>query len=438
VEAVYSHLRSSSRQLPLPPCKHLSLPFYILSLDKQVQGSSNSSVTRWIRAGRNRELASLDPATTRCEVDLMRAAVLRSPGSQLVIEELSVDGPGPNEVLVKVAACGVCHSDLHYADGDWGKPEPTVLGHEVSGVVVDLGSSVTSLAKGQHVIVNWYYPCLLCNECQAGRPWICSGTTALDNQLPGAVARLHAADGRPVNPYLAVGGFAELVVVPAQAAIPIPDQMPLAPASLIGCCVTTGVMAVHRTANVRLGQSLVVIGLGGVGLSIVMGAVLAGASPIVAVDRVPSKVNLALELGASVGLVATADDQVLEALKDLIPQGPDYIFEAIGSPTTIELSATLVPRGGKLILVGLSALGQHVTLDPFAWADGSRELLGANYGRAIPALDFPVLCRLFLAGKLPVERLIDSTIPLESINLALDSLRTGASLRKIIVPTLEE
>jgi S-(hydroxymethyl)glutathione dehydrogenase/alcohol dehydrogenase len=212
---------------------------------------------------------------------LVRAAVLEACGQPPRIEELVLDAPAAGEVLVRLEASGVCHSDLHQADGDWGETGPMVLGHEGCGVVTVIGPGVDPALRGRRVVLNWFAPCLTCGSCQAGRQRECTGTTALSSRLPDGTSRLRRRDGTEVLPFLGLGTFAEAAVVPAVAAVPIDQDIDPAAAALIGCCVSTGVGAVLKTASVPAGASVVVYGLGGVGLSIVMGAVLAGATSIV-------------------------------------------------------------------------------------------------------------------------------------------------------------
>ena len=245
----------------------------------------------------------------------MRAAVLERPGKPLRIEDLAIDEPRAGEVAVRLTASGVCHSDLHVRDGEWERPGPLVLGHEGAGVVEEVGAGVAGLSVGEQVALSWYYPCLECRNCQVGRQWACSDSASLRHRLPDGSTRLRRADGAEVLSYLTIGTFAERTIVPAAAAVPIPDTVPAEVAALIGCCVSTGVGAVLKTAEVPAGASVAVFGLGGVGLSVVMGAVIAGAGRIVAVDRVPDKLDLARELGATDCVLAGDADATIAAVR---------------------------------------------------------------------------------------------------------------------------
>jgi S-(hydroxymethyl)glutathione dehydrogenase/alcohol dehydrogenase len=363
-----------------------------------------------------------------------RAAVLERNREPLRVEELELDPPGPGEVLVRITASGVCHSDLHQADGDWGTSGDLVLGHEGAGVVEAVGPGVSTPGVGETVALSWLYPCTECRACLRGRPWLCRESGALDHRMPDGTTRLHRGDATEVFPYLSIGTFAEREVVPARAAIPVPEEVAPEVAALIGCCVTTGVMAVLRAAEVRPGESAAVVGLGGVGMSVLMGAVLAGADPIVAIDRVPEKLERARELGATFCVRAGDDSaETVAEVAALTGGGPDHAFEAAGSAVTAELTVSLIPPGGTATLVGLPEAGARASFDANEVVDGSRRILGANYGWSIPAVDFPALAQHHLAGRLPVDRLVDARIGLEDVNDAFDALRRGEGLRRVVV-----
>ncbi len=310
-----------------------------------------------------------------------------------------------------------------------------MLGHEGAGVVEAVGPDVDPGRMGERVALSWYYPCLRCRACQTGRQWLCSGSGSLQHRQADGTTRLRRADGTPVLANLAIGTFAEQTVVPSSAAIAMPSGTPREVAALIGCCVATGVGAVTKTAAVAAGSSVAVWGLGGVGLSIVMGAVLAGATPIVAVDREPAKLERARELGATdlvdagIGAAAT-----VEAVRAATAGGPDFAFEAIGLTATIEQVIGVLPPGGTAVLVGLTPFGQRARFDVFPFVDGSRRILGSNYGAAVAAVDFPAYAALHLAGRLPIDRLIDERIPLDGIEAAFEAMRRGEGVRRIVVP----
>ena len=352
------------------------------------------------------------------------------PGA-VAVEELSLERPRRGEVLVRLGASGVCHSDLHVVDGEWPRPTPVVMGHEGAGVVEAVGEDVGDLAVGDHVVLSWFYPCRRCRHCAEGRAWACTGTRAGQCVLDDGTTRFRRASGEDVFTYLAVGSMAERTVVPAAGAIAVPRELPLDVAALIGCAVTTGVGAVVNTARVRAGSSVVVLGCGGVGLSVVMGAALAGAEPIVAVDVSEEKLALAREVGATHAVRAGADaDAEVVALTE---GGADYAFEAIGLVETVELVPGLLRAGGTGVLVGLTAVGVRASFDVYSLVDAGKALVGSIYGGAVPAVDFPRLARLYLAGKLPLDRLVSHRIGLDDLDEAFAAMRRGERARSVIV-----
>lgn len=364
----------------------------------------------------------------------MRAAVLDRPGEPLVVEALELAGPEAGELLVRIEASGVCHSDLHVRDGEWPRETPIVLGHEGAGLVEAVGLGVDPARIGERVALTWYYPCLRCRECQAGRQWLCRDSGSLRHRQPDGTTRLRRTDGQEVLANLAIGTFAERTVVPASAAVPMPAGTPAEVAALIGCCVATGVGAVLKTAQLPAGATVAVWGLGGVGLSAVMGSVLAGAARIVAIDRVADKLERARDLGATDLVLADGASDPVEAVRGITAGGPDVAVEAIGLPSTIEQAIAALPPGGTAVLVGLTPFGQRASFDVFPFVDGSRRILGSNYGAAVAAVDFPAYAALHLAGRLPIDRLIDGRIGLDDIETAFAAMRRGEGVRRIVVP----
>ena len=289
----------------------------------------------------------------------IEAAVIERAGAVSTLESLRLDDPRPGEVLVRMTASGVCHSDLHVRDGDWERPGPIVLGHEGAGVIEAVGTGLDPSVVGRAVALSWYAPCLRCRECQRGRQWLCSGSPSLRHAQADGTTRLARADGTPVLAYLSIGTMATAQVVPATAVVPMPDGVPPEVAALIGCGVSTGVGAVIKTAEVPAGSTVAVIGLGGVGLSCVMGAVLAGARRIIAVDVSRAKIDLAGTLGATHWVQADSANPraVIEGIREAAGDGgPDFVFEAIGLPATIEQAIAALPPGGTAVLVGLTAV----------------------------------------------------------------------------------
>lgn len=370
----------------------------------------------------------------------VRAAVLEAMGEPAIITTLELIEPREGEVRVRLQAAGVCHSDLHVRDGEWARPTPMAMGHEGAGVVEAVGPGVRDLAPGQPVALSWLVPCGICRGCRAGRPWICTDSPSFRHRLLDGVAPYRRQPGSPgggeaVLAYCGIATMAEAVVVPVSAAIPLPDGVDPAVAALIGCCVSTGVGAVLKTAAVPAGSTVAVLGLGGVGLSCVMGAALAGAARIVAIDRVAAKLETAQAVGATDGLLAATDpDETIAALRDLTDGGPDFVFEAIGRVPTVELAIKALPLGGTAVLVGMTPLGARAAFDVYPFVDGSRRILGSNYGFADPAVDFPRYAQWHLEGRLPIERLIDRRIALDDLEAAFDRLRVGDGLRQVIVP----
>jgi S-(hydroxymethyl)glutathione dehydrogenase / alcohol dehydrogenase len=365
----------------------------------------------------------------------IQAAVLVGGGQPTIVETLRLDDPGPGEVLVRMTAAGVCHSDLHVRDGHWERPGPIVMGHEGAGIIEAVGAGIDRSAVGRQVALSWYAPCLRCRNCQLGRQWICTSSPALGHAMADGTTRTTRPDGTPVLTYLSIGTMATAQVVPAAAAIPMPDGIPHGVAALIGCGVSTGVGAVLKTADVPAGSTVAVIGLGGVGLSCVMGAVIAGASRIIAVDVNRAKIDLAGQLGATHWVHAAPGDPagVVDGIRTAAGGGgPDYVFEAIGRPETIGQAIAALPPGGTACLVGLTRYGETASFEPFPFVDGGRRIIGSNYGSAVAAIDFPKYAGMFLLGRLPADRLIDRSIALEELEDGFDRLREGRAARQIV------
>lgn len=356
----------------------------------------------------------------------VRAAVFDGPG-RVAVEELELEAPREREVLVRLGASGVCHSDLHVVDGDWPRPTPVVMGHEGAGVVEAVGPGVRGVSVGDRVVLSWLYACGRCAHCLAGRGWACSGTRAPECLMDDGTTRFRRPSGEEVRTYLAVGSMAERTVVPEAGAIPVPGDVPAEVAALIGCAVTTGVGAVANTARVEPGASVAVLGCGGVGLSVVMGAALAGATRIVAIDRSDEKLDLAREVGAT-HAVRSPQEAVA-----LLPHGADYAFEAIGLVETVEAIPGLLRSGGVGVLVGMTAAGVRASFDVYSLVDTGKALVGSAYGGAVPALDFPRIAELYLAGKLPLDRLVSHRIGLDDLADAFAAMRRRERARSVVV-----
>jgi S-(hydroxymethyl)glutathione dehydrogenase/alcohol dehydrogenase len=360
----------------------------------------------------------------------MRAALLESAQQPLRIVELAVEPPRAGEVRIRYRSSGVCHSDLHVVDGEWAAPLPIVLGHEGAAVVEELGPGVSGVAVGDYVITSWWYPCGTCLQCARGRPWVCTGNHAAASTLHDGTTRLTGEQGA-VHQYLALGTFGEEAVVPAAAVVPVPAELPADVACLIGCGVATGVGAVINTARVEPGAAVAVVGCGGVGLSVIMGAALAGADPLIAIDLEDSKLEHARDLGAT--HLVRGDGPVRREVVGISPGGVDYAFEAIGLKQTAELLPRLTRAGGTCVLVGMTPEGVQVGVDGVLFAAQGLTLLGSSYGSSIAAVDFPRLARLHLAGKLPIDRLVTHRIGLDEVNDALDAMRRRERARSVIL-----
>lgn len=361
----------------------------------------------------------------------MRARVFDAPGRALGDGELRLAEVRDDLVRVRLRASGVCGSDLHVADGDWTVEGPLVLGHEGAGVVEEAGPAVKDVRPGDRVVLSWFAPCRRCRNCVRGRAWLCQNTRALENTLPDGTTGFVSADGSPVPAFLGLGTFAEAAVVPESAAVRVPDGVPFPVAALIGCAVTTGVGAAANTAAARPGDSAVVVGCGGVGQAILLGLGLVGADPVIAVDLSDERLALASELGAAHALRGD-DPDLAEHVRAITGGGADHAFEAIGNPATIGMLPSLLCRGGQAVIVGMPAEGVTVPLDPFDLADGGKRVLGCNYGSSVPLVDFPKIARLYLSGRLPLDRLVGRTTTLDGVDGALEDLRRAAGLRTVI------
>ncbi|MEM7255148.1 MAG: Zn-dependent alcohol dehydrogenase [Pseudomonadota bacterium] len=361
----------------------------------------------------------------------MKAAVLYEPNKPLVVEEVELDEPQAGEVLVKMAAAGVCHSDYHIMKGEWGSPMPVVLGHEGAGIVERVGPGVTRLSPGQHVILNFRANCGACHYCTVGRPVLCDGIETPRTSMFDGTNRLHK-NGTPIHHMARTACFAEYTVVPESGAVPVRSDMPLDKACLVGCAVMTGVGAVTNTARVEPGSSVAVIGCGGVGLNCVQGAVLAGAQQIVAVDMLDNKLEYAKEFGATHTVNAGNGDAVARVL-ELTGGGVDYAFEAIGNSHTISQAYDMCRLGGSAIIVGMAPENDEVTLNALSFPRTERSIIGSWYGGARPWVDLPRMAELYLNGKLKIDPLISRTYSLDEINVAYDALAAGEVARSVIV-----
>ena len=369
-----------------------------------------------------------------------RAAVLREMGRSapyaeskpLRIEEIELDPPGRSEVLIRVRAAGLCHSDLSVIDGNRPRPLPMVLGHEAAGIVEALGSDVTDLAVGDHVVASFVPSCGHCVPCASGRPALCEPGLASNTSgtLLRGGRRLHDARGE-LNHHLGVSGFAEHATMARNSLVRVDADLPFAEAALFGCAVITGVGAVVNTAAMTAGSSVAVIGLGGVGLAAVLGAKAMQAEQIIAVDLNPAKLAVATQLGATATIEAD-DPDCAEQIRELTRGGVAYAFEMAGSPRAFELAYRVTRRGGTTVSAGLPHPGQQFTLPHTGLVAEERTIKGSYLGSCVPARDIPRFIGWYRAGRLPVDRLLSERIALDDINAAFDRLAAGDSIRQVV------
>lgn len=356
-----------------------------------------------------------------------RAAVAHEVGAPLVVEEIELAEPGPRDVVVRLAASGVCHSDLSVKTGAIPFMFPTVLGHEGAGVVEAVGQSVTRVKPGDHVVLTWMPPCRRCFWCLEGQPMLCEN--GLSEALGGDYATV---GGKPLVRGLGTATFAERTLVPEGEVVPIDPSVPLELAALVGCALSTGIGAVWRTAEVRPGSSVAVVGCGGVGLSVIQGAKLAGAAVIVAVDPVPAKLDMAKALGATATVDATGDT-VAGVREATAGRGADTVFEVVGRAAAIRDAFSSARRGGTVILVGAGSPQEQVTFDAMQLFVDAKTVRGCVYGSTDPDRDFPALVELVRSGAVDAASLVTRRIPLEEVNEAFDAMEAGTVARSVIV-----
>ena len=371
----------------------------------------------------------------------IRAAVLNAIGAKapyaeskpLTIEEVELQGPGHGEVLVKIGAAGLCHSDLSVINGDRPRPMPMALGHEAAGVVEELGEGVTDLQRGDHVVLVFVPSCGHCGPCAEGRPALCEPGAAANGAgtlLSGG--RRLSRNGEAINHHLGCSVFAEYATVSRRSVVKIDRELPLDEAALFGCAVLTGVGAVVNTAQVRAGASVAVIGLGGVGLASLLGARAAGARHIIAVDLSDAKLDLAKSLGATHTFNAgNADCQ--EQIRELTAGGVEYAFELAGSVRALDLAYRITRRGGTTVTAGLPPPTATFALPPVNLVAEERTLKGSYIGTCVPSRDIPRYIELYRQGRLPVDRLMSGKLKLEEINHGFDLLHEGKAVRQVVV-----
>jgi S-(hydroxymethyl)glutathione dehydrogenase / alcohol dehydrogenase len=360
--------------------------------------------------------------------DVSAALLHRSPGAA-TIECVTVDDPVGREVLVRTAAAGLCHSELHLIEGRLSKDLPCLLGHEAAGVVEAVGPDVTSVRPGDRVVTCLSVFCGACRNCLIGDTWLCEGKAAT-NRPPGSRPRVVQGD-TAVQQFSNIGAFAPLMLVHENATVAVTPDLPLDRAALLGCGVVTGVGAVLNTARLAPGSTAVVVGCGGIGLNAVQGCVLAGAARIIAVDRVPLKLELARAFGATDVVDATATDPV-EAVLELSGGGVDAAFEAIGRAATVQQCFAMLRRGGTAYVIGVMADGEEITLRGLDFL-GARAVQGVYMGSNHFKVDLPRYAELYLQGRLKLDELISARLPLSAVNEGFDAMVRGEVARSVIV-----
>jgi S-(hydroxymethyl)glutathione dehydrogenase / alcohol dehydrogenase len=366
--------------------------------------------------------------TSRDRETAMKAAVLHAPNQPLTIEDVSVQKPGPRDVLIRTAVAGLCHSDLHFMEGLYPHPLPAVLGHESAGVVEQVGSDVTYVQPGDHVVTCLSVFCGTCDYCTTGRTVLCNNTAV--KMPPGASKKLTWAKSEPIHQFLNLSSFAEQMLVHENAIVKIRRDMPLELAALIGCGVITGYGAVVNTAKVTAGETVAVIGCGGVGMAAINGAAIAGAGRIIAIDTNPAKLQLATKLGAT-DIIDPGNGDPVQQVKDLTKGGVQYSFEVLGTKTTAEQAFAMLAPGGTATIVGMIPFGQKIELHGFDFLR-ERRIQGSSMGSNHFRVDMPRLVEFYMQGKLHLDDWISARLKLSEINEGFAAMKAGKTVRSVI------
>ena len=362
-----------------------------------------------------------------------KAVVFRELNKPVLVEEIVVDSPKRGEVTVKMAACGVCHSDLSAVNGTIPLPPPLVLGHEAAGVVIEVGEGVTGLAVGDHVVSNFIYMCGTCRFCSGGRPVLCVEQGKALLTPPEGTTRTHDAAGKPIGVFSGCGVMAEYATLAMQNVVKIDKDIPLDRAALVGCAVTTGVGAVFNTARVEAGASVIVFGCGGVGLNAIQGAAIAGAQKIIAVDTTESKLVFAKTFGATDTLLVKAGEDPVRELKKMTAGGADYAFECVGNGELSGTAYKAICRGGKAVIVGVGRGNEMVSIKQPSIVFEEKTLQGSLFGSCVPRIDFPRMLGLYMAGKLKLDELITQRYSIDQAPQAFADMQSGKNARGVIV-----
>lgn len=359
----------------------------------------------------------------------MKAAVLIQPGQPLQIEEVVISKPGPHEVLIRTVACGLCHSDLHFIEGAYPHPLPAIPGHEAAGIVEAVGSEVRTVKVGDAVVSCLSAFCGHCEFCVTGRMSLCLGADT--RRAPGDAPRITRPDGSMVNQMLNLSAFAEQMLIHEHACVRIDPEMPLDRAAVIGCAVTTGAGTIFNACKVTPGETVAVVGCGGVGLATINAAKIAGAGRIIAADPVPEKRALAMKLGAT-DAIDTARDSAAADIVEMTKGGVDHAIEAVGRPASAQMAVSVLRRGGTATILGMMPLSEKVGLSAIDLLSG-KKLQGAIMGGNRFPVDIPRLVDFYMRGLLDLDTIIAERIPLSEINEGFDKMKGGASARSVIV-----
>lgn len=362
-----------------------------------------------------------------------KAVVFRELNKPVGVEEITFDAPKRGEVVVKMAACGVCHSDLSAVNGTIPLPPPLVLGHEAAGEIIEVGEGVSGLKVGDHVVSNFIYMCGVCRFCSGGRPVLCVEQGKALLTPPEGTPRTRDANGKPLNIFSGCGVMAEYAVLSTANVVKIDPAIPLDRAALVGCAVTTGVGAVFNTARVEAGSSVVVFGCGGVGLNAIQGAAICGARQIIAVDTVESKLVFAKTFGATHTLLLKAGEDPVRELKKMTGGGADYAFECVGNGELSGTAYKAISRGGKAIIVGVARGSDMVSVKQPGLVFEEKTLQGSLFGSCVPSIDFPRMLGLYMSGRLKLDELITKRYSIDQAPQAFEDMQSGKNARGVIV-----
>ena len=376
--------------------------------------------------------------TIRCKAAVLRTIGAQRPYAQskpLSIEEVNLAPPKPIEVLVRIAGAGLCHSDLSVINGDRPRPVPIALGHEGSGEIVEVGSAIDDVHVGDHVVFQFSASCGRCRRCLEGRPQVCerARTAKAASELMAGGSRITSLNGERIGHHSGLSCMSEYVVVDRGSVVVIDKELPLADAALFGCSVMTGVGAVVNTARIRAGDSVAIVGLGGVGLNAVLGARLSGAETIIAIDCDLAKLEVARRVGATHALCAR-DADCIEQVRDLTGGGVDYAFELAGSIDALNIAYALVQYGGSVVIAGLPASNASFSINQCDLVGQEKSIRGSYMGSCVPVRDIPRFIRLYKEGRLPVDQLIDGHIGFAELNAGFDKLQDVKAIRQILTP----